>query len=551
MKTMFQTFKLKHLITGSIVLAGILLAAFLVSPQSVLSPKLDFATTPFKRSSTVHIATKSASIAEAAKQAIEQDQSNRFILTDDTNADLTITEETNQGDVISQRVYVLGVAFNTLSDGITMDQLIKLMQGDHVTVDGKDWDTVLLNNVTSSEILALTGSSSTSAHEVKPDEVRGTLNDHTIIIMPFEALTKDIKVLTIDNKNILDKNLDLKEWPLTLSTRVTGKTSKELVEILKTTIKPTNRDTQLLSNIVFTGVTAISRGVEYEIQNRNDPMYPARGVMDVLSKADITHIDHENPLFDTCKPEKEGIVLCGKTASMAAIKAIGTDIADLTGNHQNDYGPDKNKESMQHLTDAGIDYFGGGKNEEEAKRILYKEINGTKIGFIGYNYFDSLNGPQYVSLARGDRPGANYYTEEKLKAAVEEARKNADVVVVDYQFIETYSYQPITEQVNVFRKTIDFGADIVVGVQSHQPQRIEFYNGKVIFYGLGNFFFDQMWSYPTRQGIIPRITFYDGKIQSIEVLTTLLYDYSQPRFTTGSERQDLLKVIAPPTPVSP
>lgn len=295
--------------------------------------------------------------------------------------------------------------------------------------------------------------------------------------------------------------------------------------------------------VALTGVTAISRGVEAAIASHNDPTYPARGVMDLLKTADLTHVNSENPFFDSCEPKRHGIVLCGKTRSIANLQAIGTDVVDLAGNHQNDYGFDKNLESINHLEEAGFDYFGGGKDEKDAEKILYKTVNGTTFAFLGYAYFDSLNGPQYRSLAYGDRPGANFYSEEKMLADVAEAKQKADVVIVDYQFIEKYQYEPLPEQVKVFRKTADAGADVVVGVQSHQPQEIEVYNNSLIFYGLGNFFFDQMWSHETRQGIIPIITFEDGEVVDVEIKTTLLYNYAQPRFTSGEEREELLSKI--------
>ncbi len=51
-----------------------------------------------------------------------------------------------------------------------------------------------------------------------------------------------------------------------------------------------------------------------------------------------------------------------------------------------------------------------------------------------------------------------------------------------------------------FRTLADAGAVVVQGDQAHQARTLEFYNDTFIHYGLGNFFFDQMWSDGTRQG---------------------------------------------------
>ncbi|KKS43722.1 MAG: hypothetical protein UV05_C0023G0005 [candidate division CPR1 bacterium GW2011_GWA2_42_17] len=361
------------------------------------------------------------------------------------------------------------------------------------------------------------------------------LDVQTLSLVRFDELTPRFKVLTLDRMNILDKKLDVNVWLL--------KWEGEAENLVS--LGSTNRDLKKIASLVMTGVTAVSRGVEYEIEQRNDSIFPARAVMDVLSQADLTHVSSENPFFDSCVPETEGLILCGRSSSLKSLKAIGADIVDLTGNHQNDYGSELNLESLKHLEELGLKYYGGGKNEKQARQILYQEVSGAKIAFLGYNYFDSQNGVDYRSLALGDRPGANFYSEEKLKEDIQTAKSLADFVIVDYQFIEQYSTDPLPIQIEVFRKTIDYGADLVVGVQSHQPQKIEIYQDKLIFYGLGNFFFDQMWSLPTRQGLIPRLTFYDGKLTSVEVMTTLLYDYAQPRFTSGYDRISLLKEVLP------
>jgi poly-gamma-glutamate capsule biosynthesis protein CapA/YwtB (metallophosphatase superfamily) len=93
------------------------------------------------------------------------------------------------------------------------------------------------------------------------------------------------------------------------------------------------------------------------------------------------------------------------------------------------------------------------------------------------------------------------------------------------------------------RAVSDAGADIVTGVQSHVPQAVEFRDGRMILYGLGNFFFDQMWSQATREGLIPRHTIYDGRHLSTKLLTTVLEDFAQPRWASADEREALLRRV--------
>ena len=43
----------------------------------------------------------------------------------------------------------------------------------------------------------------------------------------------------------------------------------------------------------------------------------------------------------------------------------------------------------------------------------------------------------------------------------------------------------------IAHELIDYGADVVIGSHPHVTQGIEMYDGKPIFYSLGNFIFDQ------------------------------------------------------------
>ena len=52
-----------------------------------------------------------------------------------------------------------------------------------------------------------------------------------------------------------------------------------------------------------------------------------------------------------------------------------------------------------------------------------------------------------------------------------------------------------------------------------------------------------MFDRATREGLVVEHTIYDGKHLGTQLLTTLLYDYGQPRWTEGAEREALLKRV--------
>jgi poly-gamma-glutamate capsule biosynthesis protein CapA/YwtB (metallophosphatase superfamily) len=94
-----------------------------------------------------------------------------------------------------------------------------------------------------------------------------------------------------------------------------------------------------------------------------------------------------------------------------------------------------------------------------------------------------------------------------------------------------------------FRAVADAGAAVVTGSQAHQPQAIEFRDGKPIFFGLGNLFFDQTWSDATRQGLMVRHWIYAGRLIASQVIPTVLEDSCQPRLATEEEKEAILGAV--------
>ena len=90
---------------------------------------------------------------------------------------------------------------------------------------------------------------------------------------------------------------------------------------------------------------------------------------------------------------------------------------------------------------------------------------------------------------------------------------------------------------------IDAGADVVTGVRRTRRRPSRSRNGRLILYGLGNLYFDQTWSWPTRTGLVPRHTIYDGKLINTELLVTVIDKNLQLRWATPEERIQVLKSV--------
>jgi poly-gamma-glutamate synthesis protein (capsule biosynthesis protein) len=364
---------------------------------------------------------------------------------------------------------------------------------------------------------------------------------HAWAILPFDQLEPRWKVLRVDGASVLDKALEVDKYPLSLQFGLAGKETPSLAAALMPDGRLlTNRDTERMTVLIMTGVTAMTRSTAARMEEQGI-LYPAEKVGALLRSADLTHISNEVPFTEECPTpdfHSKSLTFCSSPRYVELLRAIGTDIVELTGNHVHDYGAQAMLETLEIYRREGWPYFGGGKNLEEARRPLVIEKNGNKLAFIGCNPV----GPA-IAWATADGPGAAPCDYEYVHAELAKLKAQVDVPIATLQYWEFELYEPTDQQRADFRGLVDAGAVIVSGSQAHQPQGFEFYKGGFIHYGLGNLFFDQMWSLGTRQEVIDRHVIYQGRHISTELYTYMLEDYSQPRPMTAKERQELLSAL--------
>jgi hypothetical protein len=448
---------------------------------------------------------------------------------------------------LAERFFAVVVPFNTVTDSIALEEL-------QMRWLGLDERPVFVTGDTARKLRRALGDS--QAQSVDPALLLPTLQGTpgAIALVPFDELDPGFKVLMIDERNVLSNQFDPEEYPLAVVLSVEGEGGELIAARLQGLINPyTNRDAGSLTTLIMTGVTAISRGTAAAIE-RTHLTYPADVISATLRAADIMHISNEVPFLDDCVVNNtlNNLVLCSHTDYMAVLEAVGMDIMGLSGNHVNDFGREGARRALQYYRDNDIAYYGSGFDVTEACAPLYWEHNGNTFAFVA-----SLAFWPESAWATDELPGACYYYErkEQMLALVEQLAQEVDIVAIELQYYEHYDARPTAQQVVEFRELRERGAHLVTGVQNHVPQAWEPYSTYdtggpgVILYGLGNLFFDQMWSWETRTNLIARHTIYEGRVLSTEILTTVLEDFAQPRWTEPEERAELLRRIfnaAPP-----
>ncbi len=218
-----------------------------------------------------------------------------------------------------------------------------------------------------------------------------------------------------------------------------------------------------------------------------DSIDPA--LVDILKKADVSFLVNEFCISDRGAPMADKFyTFRAKTANTAIYQQLGIDLVTLANNHVFDYGEEAFYDTMTALKDNGVAYIGGGKNLEEAMAAQYYLINGRVIAFVSATRAEK----NIMTPAAGENsPGVlRCYDTALFVQAIQEAKANSDYVVACVHWGTEYSYTLEEAQTSSAREYIDAGADAIIGAHAHQLQGIEFYNGKPIFYNLGNFWFN-------------------------------------------------------------
>ena len=260
-------------------------------------------------------------------------------------------------------------------------------------------------------------------------------------------------------------------------------------------------------------------------------------IIDYLRASDILLINNEFSIGTRGEP------LSGKTwtfqASPESIqihKDLGADIVSLANNHVYDYGEIGFYDTLDHLKAAGMPVVGAGRNLDEAGQAQYFIVNGIKIGIIAASRAEKV---YFTPVATEDSAGImGTYESADFLDAIREADAQCDILIANVHWGTENSVKLEKAQKTMAREYIDAGADAVIGGHTHCVQGIDFYNGKPIFYSIGNFWFS---SYTLDSCVVTLRV--DGEMNVEPIFVPLIQQGCETRLLKGEERREYLDKI--------
>lgn len=223
----------------------------------------------------------------------------------------------------------------------------------------------------------------------------------------------------------------------------------------------------------------------------------------ILKDSDLVIGNLEGPITNNESRSKntefgirENLTFTFTPETAAVLNKHNIKLVNLGNNHILNFGENGLEQTKRYLDEASIKYFCDSGNPE--LRIANYELQGLKIVFVCYNQFEK------EGVKRAERD-------------IREVKGKADIVILYTHWGKEYetSILPIIRMLG--HKFIDSGADLIIGSHPHVVQEKEIYNGKTIYYSLGNFIFDQYFDPNAAKGLAVKVVINpNGNMQFTE-----------------------------------
>lgn len=269
-----------------------------------------------------------------------------------------------------------------------------------------------------------------------------------------------------------------------LETQVFVKMKKEVVMAPSSEPEPVE--------FIFVGDIMLDRYIRTVAKRQGEDFLIHDSIRTIFEGVDLVIGNLEGPITDEASKSETSRVgepanyhFTFPSSSAEFLHRNSIKLVNIGNNHILNFGREGVDQTKHFLDGAGIKYFGSPLAGDE--RIAYQEIKGTKIAFVNYNEF----------IWKG---------KEKVLEDIKEAKSQVDLIVLYAHWGKEYVGVEDSTR-NLAHQFIEAGADLIIGSHPHVIQEREEYQGKRIYYSLGNFIFDQYFSPETKEGLLVQVTF--------------------------------------------
>lgn len=237
-------------------------------------------------------------------------------------------------------------------------------------------------------------------------------------------------------------------------------------------------------SILAVGDIMLGRDVRNKMDKLNNHFYPFEKISgdnnSFFKGMDLVFGNLEGPIYKDGYKSDVSLTFGFPEYVTPVLRDIGFDVLSLANNHTTNQRQEGLDSTYKQLENVGIGACGH-PNEEKTDTVVYRQLGATLVGFV---CFDDISGA---------------INDANAIEVVKNTNKEADFTVVSMHAGVEYKHTPNKRQISLAHSFVDAGADLIIGHHPHVVQPFEVYNGVPILYSLGNFVFDQDWSFDTKE----------------------------------------------------
>ena len=241
-------------------------------------------------------------------------------------------------------------------------------------------------------------------------------------------------------------------------------------------------------DIVLTGDILLDRGVRREIERHGVDHLFSTGVDSVFRSAQVVVGNLECPATKIQKPVQKLFIFRGEPEWLQVLQRHGVTHLNLANNHSIDQGREGLMDTKRNVSAAGMVPIGAGANMQEAAEPVLLASQPRNVWLVPSLRLALEN---YTYLP--EKPCVSQEPMDSLLNRVLRLRQSDStaVIIVSLHWGGEHTLQPARSQRWDAHQLIRAGADVLVCHHTHTLQTIEEFQGKKIYYSVGNFIFDQ------------------------------------------------------------
>lgn len=241
-------------------------------------------------------------------------------------------------------------------------------------------------------------------------------------------------------------------------------------------------------NILFTGDILLDRGVRQVIEHHGVDHLFSDGIDSVFRSAQLVVGNLECPATKIQSPVFKRFIFRGEPEWLDTLHSHGYTHLNLANNHSIDQGREGLLDTKRNILNAGMVPIGAGENMNEAVQPVLLAESPRKVWFVTSLRLALEN---YAYLT--DKPCVSQEPMDSLLERVNRLRRtdSTAVIVVSLHWGGEHTLQPVPSQRLEAHQLIRAGANVLICHHTHTLQTIEDFQGKKIYYSIGNFIFDQ------------------------------------------------------------